>query len=151
MQFEDPFVLAQIEAIDRAAAAHDTDGFVEGFLRAWVDGPHRSPAEVDPGVRTRCADAARTAVAKPRPAGRLLEVGAADRLSELAMPVDVVLGALDSTDILAAGERIAAAATDARVHRVEGAAHSVNLDRPDAFAGVLRAFLSDRTIRPRST
>jgi pimeloyl-ACP methyl ester carboxylesterase len=150
MEYTDPFVLAQHEAIDRAAAAHDVEGFVEGFLRAWVDGPHRSPADVDPAVRSHCARAARKAVAKPRGTGRLLEVGAADRLAELTMPVDVVLGTLDSTDVLAAGERIATAAPDARIHRIEGAAHSVNLDRPDAFAEVLRAFLSDRATRPRS-
>ena len=42
--------------------------------------------------------------------GGLREVGAADRLAELSIPVDVVLGELDSADISAASERIAAAA-----------------------------------------
>jgi pimeloyl-ACP methyl ester carboxylesterase len=110
-----------------------------------VDGPHRSPGDVDPAVRSRCRQAALTAVAKPRGTGRLLEAGAADRLAELTMPVDVVLGTLDSTDVLGAGERIATQAADARVHRIEDAAHSVNLDRPGAFAGVLGAAFLQRS------
>ena len=151
LAFTDPFVLAQHEAIDRAAAAHDSEAFVEGFLRAWVDGPHRSPADVDPAVRAACAGAARTAVAKPRGGGRVIEVGAADRLGELAMPVDVVLGDLDSTDVRTAGERIAAEAADGRTHHVAGAGHSLNLDQPEAFARILASFLSGRATRPRST
>ena len=149
--FTDPFVLAQIEAMDRAAAAHDTDGYVEAFLRMWVDGPHRSPTGVDPAVRAACAGAARKVIAKPRRSGRPIEVGAADRLGELTMPVEVVLGDLDSADIVAAGERIAAAAPRGRIHRIASAGHSLNLDQPDAFAAVLAAFLSGRTVPPRST
>jgi pimeloyl-ACP methyl ester carboxylesterase len=151
LEFTDPFVLAQNEAIRRAAAAHDDAAFVEAFLRAWVDGPHRSAADVDPDVRAACARAARAAVAKPPSGGRVIEVGAVGRLGELSMPVDVVLGDLDSPDILAAGERIAADAPHARTHLVTGAGHSLNLDRPEAFAEILRDFLGDRTARPRST
>jgi pimeloyl-ACP methyl ester carboxylesterase len=143
IEFTDPFVIAQDEAMDRAAAAQDLDGLVEAFLRAWVDGPHRSPAEVDPAVRERCRAAALTALAKPQNGGRLVEVGAADRLGELRMPVDVVLGGLDSTDILAAGARIAAAAPNVRTHHIVEAGHSLNLDQPDAFGAVLGLFLSD--------
>jgi pimeloyl-ACP methyl ester carboxylesterase len=69
--------------------------------------------------------------------GRLIEVGVADRLHELTMPVDVVFGELDSADIEGACERIARAAPDSRLHRIPGAAHTANLDRPAAFAAVL--------------
>jgi len=69
----------------------------------------------------------------------------------LRMPVDVVLGDLDSTDILAAGERIGADAPDSRIHRIAGAGHSLNLDQPDAFAAVLRTVMSGRGAPPRST
>jgi pimeloyl-ACP methyl ester carboxylesterase len=116
-----------------------------------VDGPHRSPYEVDPAVRERCRTAARKAAAKLGGEGRIREVGAAGRFGELTMPVDVVLGDLDSTDILAAGERIAAEAPDGRVHRVAGAGHSLNLDQPDAFAAVLRTVTTGRAVPPRST
>jgi pimeloyl-ACP methyl ester carboxylesterase len=139
IEFTDPFVLARNEEMAQAAAARDADAFVEAFLRAWVDGPLRQPDEVDADVRRRCHDMALIAAAKrARGGGTLREVGAADRLHELTMPVDVVLGALDSTDIEAAAERIAAAAPNARLHRITGAAHIANLDQPAAFAHVLR-------------
>ena len=148
MELTDPFVLAQYKA---AADAKDPDALVEASLRAWLDGPHRSPEEVDPAVRERCRTAGHKAAAKLRGEGRIREVGAAGRFGDLTMPVDVVLGDLDSIDILAAGERIAAEAPDTRIHRIAGAGHSLNLDRPAAFAAVLRAFLSGRAVPPRST
>ena len=148
MEFTDPFVLTQNKAV---AEATDPDALVEIFLRAWVDGPHRSPEDVDPAVRERCRTAARTAAAKPRGEGTIREVGAAGRFGELRMPVDVVLGDLDSTDILAAGERIGADAPDSRIHRIAGGGHSLNLDQPDAFAAVLRTVMSGRGAPPRST
>jgi pimeloyl-ACP methyl ester carboxylesterase len=150
IEFTDPFVVAQHEAMARAAGDRDLDAFVEAFLRAWIDGPHRTPAQVDPAVRARCHEMAASAAAiRAGGSGTLIEVGAADRLGELSMPVDVVLGELDSADIHAAGERIATAAPDARVHRIAGAAHAVNLDQPDAFGAVLRQFLSSRSPGPQ--
>jgi pimeloyl-ACP methyl ester carboxylesterase len=148
MEFADPFALAHIKA---AAEAGDPDALVEVFLRAWVDGPHRSPEDVDPAVREQCRAAGHKAVAKMRGGGELREVGAADRLGELTMPVDVVLGDLDSTDVINAGERIAAAAPNSRIHRVADAGHSLNLEQPAAFAAVLQRVMSGPATPPRST
>jgi pimeloyl-ACP methyl ester carboxylesterase len=146
MGFADPFILARNEEMGRAAAALDADAFVEAFLRAWVDGPYRQPAQVDPAVRVRCHDMAMTAAAKGATGtGAPQELGAADRLHELAAPVDVVFGELDSTDIEAAGTRIATVAPDGRLHRIPGAGHAVNLDQPAAFGATLRAFLARHT------
>ena len=148
IEFTDPFVLEHTAAMLTAAGDGDTEAFVEAFLRAWVDGPDRSPGDVDPTVRTRCHDMARTAAARGfGSTGRLHEVGAAERLAELSMPVDVVLGDLDSTDIAAAAERIVTAVRDAHVTTVRGAGHAVNLDRPDAFGAVLHDFLDRRAAR----
>jgi 3-oxoadipate enol-lactonase len=142
LEFADPFVAEQNGAMARAAADLDADAFVEAFLRAWVDGPHRQPADVDPEVRRRCHDMAMIAAVKGvAGAGQLRELGAADRLAELTMPVDVVFGELDSTDIEGACDRIVRAAPDSRLHRIPGAAHTANLDQPAAFAAVLTAVL----------
>ena len=99
IEFTDPFVLEQTAAMVTAAGDGDAEAFVEAFLRAWVDGPNRSPADVDPEVRSRCHDMAINAALRGFGSrGRLHEVGAAERFSELSMPVDVVLGELDSAD-----------------------------------------------------
>jgi hypothetical protein len=100
IEFTDPFVLELMAAIVTAAGDGDAEAFVEAFLRAWVDGPNRSPADVDPEVRSRCHDLAINAALRGFGSrGRLHEVGAAERFSELSMPVDVVLGELDSADM----------------------------------------------------
>ena len=119
IEFTDPFVLEQTAAMLAAAGDGDAEAFVEAFLRAWVDGPNRSPADLDPEVRSRCHDMAINAAWRGFDSrGRLHEVGAADRFSELSMPVEVVLGELDSADIVAAAERVAAAVPGARVDTI---------------------------------
>ena len=151
IEFTDPFVLAQTAAMLAAAGDGDAEAFVEAFLRAWVDGPNRSPADVDPEVRSRCHDMAINAARRGFDStGRLHEVGAAERFSELSMPVDVVLGELDSADIVAASERIAAAVPGARVDTIIGAGHAANLEQPDAFGVVLRDFLDRRATHTRA-
>ena len=53
MAYHDPFVIEQHQAIAAAAAARDAAGIIEAFLRAWVDGPRRRRADVDPRLRER--------------------------------------------------------------------------------------------------
>ena len=148
IEFTDPYVLEQTAAMVKAAADRDAAAFVEAFLRAWVDGPRRLPADVDPAVRARCREMAMTAASRGLGrTGTLREVGAADRLDELSMPVDVVVGDLDSADITAAGERIVTAARDSRVDTIVAATHVLNLDQPEAFGVVLRKFVNVRAAR----
>jgi 3-oxoadipate enol-lactonase len=149
MDFEDPFILGQHTAMAEAALRRDGAGIIEGFLRAWVDGPARSPSDVDPAMRARCQAMALLAIQKLTRAGNALEVGARDRFAELTMPVGVVLGELDSTDIVAACGRIVGNAPDARLHTITNAGHALNLDRPDEFAVVLRDFLTTRAAAAR--
>ncbi|GIG56913.1 hydrolase [Longispora fulva] len=143
MEFSDPYVLACLAEIDRAVAARDAGALLEALLRVWVDGPHRAPEQVGVEVRARCAAMARgTLLRHAGSAGTVVEVGAGGRFGELAMPVDVVVGDLDSTDILRAAERLRGEAADARLVTVPGAGHMVNLDRPEAFGAALESFLA---------
>jgi pimeloyl-ACP methyl ester carboxylesterase len=144
LEFEDPFVLEQHAAIGRAAQERDVAGVVEGFLRAWVDGPRRTADAVDPAVRSRCREMAHAALLRGAGGpGLAREVGAADRLDELTMPVQVVLGDSDSADIERAADRIVTKAVNARLAVVRDAGHAVNLDQPVVFLDVLSAFLAE--------
>ncbi|MFB9317111.1 alpha/beta fold hydrolase [Cryptosporangium minutisporangium] len=145
MEFADPFIVdlqaQQVEAVQRA----DADGFVESFLRMWVDGPQRRPDETDPGVRAACRRMAMTVATDHYTAhGALLEDRAVDRLAELRPPLLVVTGALDSTDILRLSDAIIDAVPGAAAVRIPTAAHTVPLDTPDAFHAAVVPFLAAR-------
>jgi 2-succinyl-6-hydroxy-2,4-cyclohexadiene-1-carboxylate synthase len=58
-----------------------------------------------------------------------------DRLGELAMPVELVVGERD-VKFRAIAERMEAALPDARLHVVAGAGHAVQLEAPEAVAEV---------------
>jgi 2-succinyl-6-hydroxy-2,4-cyclohexadiene-1-carboxylate synthase len=61
-----------------------------------------------------------------------------DRLEELALPVELVVGERDEK-FRAIAERMEAALPDARLHVVPGAGHAAQLEAPDAVVDVLAA------------
>jgi pimeloyl-ACP methyl ester carboxylesterase len=61
-----------------------------------------------------------------------------ERLGELAVPVDLVVGERDAK-FQAIAEAMAAALPVARVQVVEGAGHAVHLEAPEAVAEVIAA------------
>jgi pimeloyl-ACP methyl ester carboxylesterase len=151
LEFEDPFVLEQHAAIGRAAQHGDLAGVVEGFLRAWVDGPRRTADAVDPGVRSRCHEMAHVAIQRGAGGpGLVREIGAAERLAELTMPIQVIVGDLDSVDIQRAADRIVTRALNTRLVVVRDAGHPVNLDQPAVFLDLLSAFLAEHCVTTKS-
>ena len=59
-----------------------------------------------------------------------------DRLGELAMPVDLVVGARDAK-FVAINERMAARIPRVRLHVLPDTGHAVHLERPRELAGVI--------------
>ncbi len=140
MVFRDPFVL---EHMGGFGAAGGVDGRVELVLRTWVDGPHRSPDEVDPAVRERCREVVLDNFVRHRAAPKpSTPFGAVGRVAELAAPTLLLVGALDSSDIHGAADLVAREAPAARKVVVPGAGHLVNLDRPAEFDRLVVDFLS---------
>jgi pimeloyl-ACP methyl ester carboxylesterase len=117
---------------------------VELFLRMWVDGPHRAPEAVDPEVRELCRRLmADNALEHGAASQRFVtELGAIDRVAELRAPTLLLVGDLDSSDIHGVVDLVAAEAPETRKVVVPGAAHLVNLDRPEDFDREVSAFLS---------
>ena len=74
--------------------------------------------------------------------GMLAQRGAEviDGLPSLRMPTLIVVGDRDEP-FLAPSRYIASKIPGARLEVIQGAGHSSNLDQPDAFNRVLRAFL----------
>ncbi|GAA3760120.1 alpha/beta fold hydrolase [Salinactinospora qingdaonensis] len=143
--FADPFVLEHTRAQQASLGRPDgAQRFVEHFLRMWVDGPHREPSEVDPAMRERLGAVAAHNVARHASglgAGTLREVGAAQRLAEVAAPLLTLVGDVDSSDIIGNVDAIVAAQPGARTGVVPGAAHMVNLEAPETFTREVAAFL----------
>lgn len=140
MVHRDPFILDQLAGVQTARGADDV---VRAMLRMWVDGPHRTPEQVDPAVRAFCQRIKTDTVTRHGRGWGIqpIEAGAIDRLAELAMPITVVLGDLDSSDITAVVDRVTRDAPRTELVTLPNAGHVVNLEQPDRFAEILRAFL----------
>lgn len=142
MKIEDP---ATVEALQHQAAAaqtRDADGYVEQFIRAWVDGPNRTPDQIDENVRRRCALMAMDVLKQHSSAsGAIREVDAIDRLDELAAPLLVLVGDLDSSDIHAVAGRIEEQARFAASAVIPGSGHLMSMEQPAAFNAAVVTFL----------
>ncbi|GAA0799624.1 alpha/beta fold hydrolase [Spirilliplanes yamanashiensis] len=134
MEFRDPYIARCSRRQAAAAAAGDADGFVEAFLRAWVDGPRRAPHEVAPAVRDRCRAMAAANVARHAGAtGQWLQRHAIDKLEAVRAPTLAIAGDADSPDILGAATLVGAEVPGARRLELPGAGHMLNLEAPAAF------------------
>jgi pimeloyl-ACP methyl ester carboxylesterase len=139
-----PIWAAEVDALDRG----DVAAAVEVNLRAWVDGPDRTPDLVDPAVRAVVGTMQREAFELPawdQEAAPEYELSppATARLTELACPILVVVGDADQPSIRTAAERIAEVASLARLVVWPGVAHMLTLERPDEFAALVLEFVAD--------
>lgn len=142
-RFSDPVLMEHWEEQSKAALAEDVDGYVEWFQRSWTDGPYRSPDQVDPAIRERLRRIARANLDRTASAhGRLVEVGAYDRVGEIRTPTVAIVGELDMTDIHGIADRLVSSVPGARKIEVPGVAHMVNLEAPEAFDQALDEFLA---------
>ena len=134
----------QYEEIERADAAGDVERVNELELQIWVDGPRRSPGEVDPAVRELVREmnlaALRASAGEELPSG----VSAAGRLEEVRVPVLVVVGDLDTPQTLEAADVLASGIPGARLEVIRGAAHLPNMERPEEFNRLVVEFLNSQ-------
>jgi len=127
-------------AADDAALADRIEAIgLDAFVREWgaqplFDGIPRGIAErIDADRRRNTAPGLAAAL---RGLGTGVMPPLWDRLAELAMPVDLVVGERDEKFRAIAAE-IAERAGDARVHVVAGAGHAAHLEAPDALVELL--------------
>jgi len=136
-------LLAAWAAVGAAAAAGDLDRANELELALWVDGPRRSPQQVDPAVRelVRAMNGALLAgpdEGEPRP----LDPPAVGRLAEVGAPTLVLAGDADQPDVLAAADLLAREIPGARKVLIADAAHLPNLERPAQSNRLVLDFLA---------
>lgn len=118
-------------------------------LRIWVDGPQRTPEQVDSDVRQRAASMNRIfvenqtwAIADLQPLNPL-NPPAVGRLSELHVPTLVVVGALDHAENLRAADIIADGIAGAQKVIIADTAHVPNMEQPEIFNRAVLDFLNN--------
>ena len=137
----DPAARAERRAADERLADEVEPMTIEAFARRWAQTAVLAdqPAAVQAAVQ---ADRLRNTPAGLAAALRGLGTGALpslwERLGELVVPVELVVGERDAK-FQAIAEEMAAALPQARVHVVSGAGHAVHLEAPRAVAELIAA------------
>lgn len=129
-----------------AIGRQDLDAAVELNLRYWVDGPHRTPAQVDPALRARIATMQRDAFLNTKTlAARWHEeplvTDLSDKLAGITAPTLVLVGELDTEFIHDQGRRFADHIVGAHLHTLGHTAHAPNAERPAGFDELVVPFL----------
>ena len=124
----------------------DDDEAVEINLRMWVDGPSRSPDEVDPEMRRKIAEMQGRAIELWREAGedgehRALVEDVGDRLGEISVPTLILVGELDRPEMHEIAERLEAEIPNSRRETIAGTAHVPNMERAEEFDRLVLGFL----------
>jgi pimeloyl-ACP methyl ester carboxylesterase len=114
-------------------------------LRLWVDGPGQRPDRVPSALRERMREMNGVALSHTEEIKSLrLDPPAAGRLGEIKVAALVIVGDLDTTDVIAACAALAIGIAGARHVVFPGVAHMVNLERPDRFFQTVDDFLRAR-------
>ena len=141
-----PEVDAQWSAIDEAYEQGDIPGAVELTLRMWIDGPHRTPDQVDPAVRARVGVMLDHLYRIPDEADldeeQPLDPPAIRHLRAIQVPTLVIQGDQDVPYHLALSEQIAREVPGAAHVVFPNTAHLPNMEQPDRFNSVLEDFLA---------
>jgi pimeloyl-ACP methyl ester carboxylesterase len=124
-----------------ALQAKDIDTAAELAVRLWIDGPQRTPDQVDARIRARGREMSRSALPNVFVAEEPLDPPAIQRLHELAVPTLVVVGDLDDASIATIGGLLATRIAGARRVVISGAAHLPNMEKPEEFNREVLAFL----------
>jgi 2-succinyl-6-hydroxy-2,4-cyclohexadiene-1-carboxylate synthase len=135
----DPAERAGRRAADDALADEVEGMTIEVFAERWAQTPVLAgqPPAVQAAVtaqRLRSTPAGLAAALRGLGTGALPSLW--ERLGELAIPVELVVGERDEK-FRGVAERMAAALPEARVHVVPGAGHAVHLEDPLSVAGII--------------
>lgn len=137
----------EIERVMTAAReAGNFDLIDEIEARLWVDGPTRTPEQVDPAVRQRMKQMLRdnrAAASGDEGEPVRLDPPARGRLGEIKVPTLVVVGDADLPGVIVDCNILASEIPGARKAVMHGVAHVPNMERPDAFNRIVLDFLRE--------
>ena len=130
---------------EKAFEAGDLDRVAEIETQIWFDGEGRTPQQVNQEMRRKLYEMNRLALEyEARGLGKRLpdaETPAAGRLSELEIPVLVIVGLNDSEYLRRAAVVMVKNRPEARKVMLEEAAQLPNMDHPQEFRRAVETFL----------
>jgi 2-hydroxy-6-oxonona-2,4-dienedioate hydrolase len=140
----------KFEEAEKAYQAGDLDLVAELETQIWFDGMGRTPAQVNQAMRQLAYQMNRKALShEAKGLGKRLpdtQIPAAERLSELHIPVLVIVGSHDTPYILAAASYMMEKIPSAQKVIIEDAAHLPNMDHPSQFQQIVTGFLDGITL-----
>jgi len=139
--------LPKFAEAEKAYEAGNLDLVAELETQIWFDGMDRKPEQVNQAMRKLLYEMDRAALTyETRQLGKRLpntQTPAFDRLAELAIPVLIIVGTHDTPYTLAAADFMKENIRNARKVMIEDAAHLPNMDQPEKFREIVKAFLDD--------
>ena len=122
----------------------DIAGAVEISLQIWTDGPYRTPAQVDPGVREqiRVMTAHNYARGDDEVEPQEIASPAFGRLAEIRVPMLIIMGELDDPMIGKVADTLEQGTVGAKRAMIPGAAHHPNAEKPEEFNRIVIEFLN---------
>ena len=137
---------AKFAEAEKAWEAGDLDLVAELETQIWFDGMKRTPKQVNQEMRKLAYEMDRQALShEMKKLGKRLsntQAPAFDRLSDLKIPILIIVGAYDTPYILAAADYMLERIPSAQKVAIEDAAHLPNMDHPDEFQRIVRKFLN---------
>jgi 3-oxoadipate enol-lactonase len=134
-----------LKQLDLALDRGDIEAAVELTLRECADGPYRRPDQVDQHLRRAVGEMYRasyervTSGTPPQP----IQPPAIQRLGEIEAPTLLVVGSLETTSIHDIASLLAAQIPNVTRAHIQGAAHMLNLEAPEAFNATVLQFVSE--------
>ena len=130
---------------EKAFEAGDLDLVCEIETQIWFDGTGRTPEQVNPSMRKLLYEMNRQALAhEVKQLGKRLPNTPAPtfgRISDLKIPVLIIIGSHDNPYILAAADYMVERIPSAQKVIIEDAAHLPNMDQPEEFQAIVTNFL----------
>jgi 3-oxoadipate enol-lactonase len=143
-------VSPELEKAEQAYNQGDLDLVAEIEISFWFDGLGRTPAQVDPAMRQMAYEMNRLALQhEAKNLGKRLpnsQIPAADHLSELHIPVLIVLGEHDTSYSTAAAQYMLERISSAQKVVIQDAAHLPNMEHPAEFQRIVGTFLNKNSL-----
>lgn len=134
------------EEIEEALKRGDDERASELETRIWVDGPERTPQQVDPVVRQRVYEMNlynyRHMGTVEFPPPQELDPPAIARLGEVAVPTCLIIGDKDVREMLSIIEKLEQGIPGARKVVMHDVAHALNMEQPEEFNRIVLDFLA---------